>query len=56
MILFTILEIMVIIAAVIAIAIAAVFGGAFIVIFGDVIICVAIVAAIVKLLFRRRKK
>ena len=56
MILFTILAIMAVIAAVVSIAIAAVFGGAVFVIFGDVIVCVAIIALIVKVLFRRRKK
>ena len=56
MILFTILAIMAIIAAIITIAIVAVCGGAFIVVFGDVIVCVAIIALIVKVLFRRRKK
>ena len=55
MILFTILAIMVVIAAIAAVVFAGVFGGATLLVFGDVIICVLILWAIVKLIFGKKK-
>lgn len=55
MILFTILAIMVIFAAIIAVVFAGVFGGATLIVFGDVIVCALIVGLIVKLIFRKKK-
>lgn len=55
MILFTLLTIAIVIAAIIAIVAAGIFGGATLVIFGDVIIFGLIMWAIIKLIFRKRK-
>ena len=55
MILFTILATLIVVAAIIAVIFAGVFGGATLLMFGDVIICVLIVMAIVKLIFRKKK-
>lgn len=55
MILFTLLAIAIVIAAIIAIVVAGVFGGATLVIFGDVIVFGLILWAIIKLCFRKRK-
>lgn len=55
MILFTIIAIAVIIAAVIAVVAAGIFGGAALMVFGDVIVFGLIMWAIIKLIFRRKK-
>lgn len=56
MILFTLITIALIIAAVIAVVTIGVFGGATLVMFGDVIVFGIIVWGIVKLIFRKKKK
>lgn len=55
MILFTLITIAVIIAAIIAIVAAGVFGGAALVVFGDVIVFGLIMWFIIKLIFRKKK-
>lgn len=55
MILFTLLTIAIVIAAIIAIVAAGLFGGATLVIFGDLIVFGFIVWAIIKLCFRKHK-
>lgn len=55
MILFTILAVMVVLAAIFAIIIAGTIGGAAIVVFGDLIVFAAIMWLIIKLIFRKRK-
>ena len=56
MILFTILLIMILILAVVAITVISVGGSAFLVIFGDLIVCIAIIAFIMKHLIERKKR
>lgn len=56
MILFTILALIVTIAAAIAMVLAGIFGVAAIVVFGDIIVCALILWAIIKLIFRKKKK
>ena len=56
MILFTILLIMILILAVVAITVISVGGSAFLVIFGDLIVCIAILVFIMKHLIGRKKK
>lgn len=55
MILFTILTIMVVLAAVLAIIFAGTIGGATIVVFDDLIVFAAIMWLIIKLIFRKKK-
>lgn len=55
MILFTILAIIAIIIAVIALALLVAGGTAFIVIFGDLIVCVFLIILLMKWLFGRKK-
>lgn len=56
MILFTILLIMILILAVVAITVISVGGSAFLVIFGDLIVCIAIIVFIMKHLIERKKR
>lgn len=56
MILATILAIVAITLAIIMIGAVVIGGTAFIVIFGDLIVCIAIIAAIIYWLVKRRKK
>lgn len=55
MILFTILAIAIVFAAIIAVCAAGIFGGAALVVFGDVIVFGLIVWAIIKLIFGKKK-
>lgn len=54
MIIFTILVITIIIAAIAAVMFAGVFGGATLLVFGDIIVFALIVAGIIKLIFRNK--
>lgn len=56
MILFTILLIMILILAVVAITVISIGGSAFLVIFGDLVVCIAILVFIMKRLIGRKKK
>lgn len=56
MCLFLILAVIIITVFVVGIAIAGILGGAFILMFSDVIVCVVLVAAIVKFVFRKKNK
>lgn len=56
MILFTLITIALIIAAIIAVVTVGVFGGATLVLFGDVIVFGLIMWGIIKLVFRKKKK
>lgn len=56
MILFTILLIMILILAVVAITVISVGGSAFLVIFGDLIVCIAIIVFIMKHLIEQKKR
>ena len=56
MILFTILLIMILILAGVAIAVISIGGSAFLVIFGDLVVCIAILVFIMKRLIGRKRK
>lgn len=56
MVLFTIFASMAIVAAIIAIVLVGTIGGATLVVFGDVIVFALIMWAIIKLIFRKKKK
>lgn len=56
MILFTILTIMMLIVAAVAILAIGIGGGVFVVVFGDLIVCVALIALIIRHKVRRRRK
>ena len=54
MFLFTILLIMAIILTVVVVLVTSVFGAGAIIIFGDVIVCILIIAGLMKLIFDRK--
>lgn len=56
MILFMILAIMLLIVTAVAILVIGIGGGAFVVVFGDLIVCVVLIALIIKGLIRRKRK
>lgn len=56
MILFMILAIMLLIVTAVAILVIGIGGGAFVVVFGDLIVCVILIALIIKGLIRRKRK
>lgn len=55
MILFTILALIALILTILAVTILSVGGTAFIVIFGDIIVCVVLIALLIKFLAKRKK-
>lgn len=56
MILFTILTIMLLVVAAVAVLAIGIGGGAFVVVFGDLIVCVVFIALIIRCLIRRKRK
>lgn len=55
MVLFTILALILLILVVITIVAVAIGGAGFIIIFGDVIVCIVLIALLIKLLAKRKK-